>query len=410
MRKQARDHQGTEDFSEYYVGLISGTSVDGIDAVVIQSNPIEAKASQPGSAETSAESTLGDTPIVVAADCFPIPPALQKQIHTLCRDDSLTPESLAQGPSLLAEVHQTLGSLLAISAENIIAKAGISKAQVIAIGSHGQTVKHQPPVDTAPGYSLQIGCAKTIAATTGITTISNFRAADMQNGGQGAPLAPAFHRLIASQQADCCAFLNLGGIANISVIAQQQLLLGYDTGPANTLMDAWIWHCKRQAYDRNGEWASTGKVSESLLAACLAEPFFQLAAPRSTGRELFNLSWLQRCLQQLDTQPDDVDVQATLLLLSALTISQEIEKLSSRPEIIYCCGGGSHNTALIDQLKYLLPDIAIKTTAALGIDVDYVEAALFAWLAEQHMRGQAIDLRTVTGADKPCILGERHDA
>jgi len=404
-QKQARDHQGPEYAPEYYVGLISGTSVDGIDAVVIESNGNHSRLSA-----QSSELTLDNKPNIIATKCFQIPSSLQKQIHALCHDDSLTPDSLNQTTGPVAETHQALGLLLASGAKEIIAQAGIRNADVIAIGSHGQTIKHQPPTDKAQGYSLQIGCAKTIAAETGITTISDFRNADMRNGGQGAPLAPAFHQLIAPKDLRCCVFLNLGGIANISVVDQQQALLGYDTGPANTLMDAWIQHCKQQAFDRSGEWARSGKVNESLLNLCLEEAYFQIAAPKSTGRELFNLKWLEKRLQRLDTRPVDADVQATLLFLSALTISNEIDKLSARPQAVYCCGGGSHNTALTNQLQMLMPDIVIDTTNTLGIHVDYVEAALFAWLAKKHIHGESVDLQAVTGASQPTLLGEREHA
>lgn len=373
---------------EFFIGLISGTSVDGIDAAVLTFDRRK--------------------PTVVEAISYPIPAELTDQIHQLCSDDSLTLESLygskEQQKPLLVEVHKKLGELFAEATLAILKKTKIKASQVVAIGSHGQTVRHQPPTNTSNGFSLQIGCPEIIASITGIQVVSDFRSADMAAGGQGAPLAPAFHAAIAPNN-KTVAFLNLGGIANITLIRNGKIICGYDTGPANTLMDAWIRQHKNLPYDNNGEWAATGKTDEELLTELLSDPYFNLPAPKSTGREHFRLDRVNAFKDLTLASPENI--QATLLALTARSIADEIKKLPYSPSTLYCCGGGSHNTLLIDKLSKLLSSIKILTTQALNINVNYVEAALFAWLAKKNIDGEAIDLEPVTGASKENLLGVR---
>lgn len=376
--------------SPFYIGLISGTSVDGIDAVIIEANDQQLR--------------------IVEKNCFPLPSALTQSIQALCSDASLTASTLNDPSSLLAKTHHQLGVAFASAAISLLDRTTLKTSDIVAIGSHGQTVRHQPPQENIAGFSLQIGCPDVISRQTGIPTISDFRSNDMKAGGQGAPLAPAIHAAIAPKNTTS-VFLNLGGIANITLIRNGELLCGYDTGPANTLMDAWIQQHKKLPYDKNGEWAATGTVNRELLQALCSDPYFRQPAPKSTGREYFNLGWLRgRSADNLSTPtPADAtgakDVQATLLMLTATTIADEIKKLPHQPDVVYCCGGGSHNQALLNALEKLLPDTGISNTAKLGIDPDYVEAALFAWLAKKYMHDEPVDLRSVTGAQKVSVLG-----
>jgi len=371
-----------------YIGLISGTSVDGIDAVIIEVN--------------------GEQLRIVQKDCFPLPPALTQSIQTLCSDTSLTASTLNNPSSLLAKTHQQLGVAFASAAISLLDKTTLKPSDIIAIGSHGQTVKHQPPQENITGFSLQIGCPNVISRQTGIPTISDFRSNDMKAGGQGAPLAPVLHAAIAPKNATS-VFLNLGGIANITLIRNGEIVCGYDSGPANTLMDAWIQRHQKLPYDKNGEWAATGMVNNDLLQTLCADPYFGQAAPKSTGREYFHLDWLMESRRSDDklSTLNPADVQATLLMLTATTVADEITKLPHQPAVVYCCGGGSHNQALLIALDKLLPHTIITNTAELGIDPDYVEAVLFAWLAKKHMEGEAVDLRAATGAQKVSVLGVR---
>lgn len=375
----------------YYIGLISGTSVDGIDAVIIEANDQQLR--------------------IVEKNCFPLPSSLTQSIQALCSDASLTTSTLKDSSSLLAKTHQQLGVAFASAATDLLDRTTLKPSDIIAIGSHGQTVRHQPPQENIAGFSLQIGCPDVISRQTGIPTISDFRSNDMKAGGQGAPLAPAFHAAIAPKNTTS-AFLNLGGIANITLIRNGELFCGYDTGPANTLMDAWIQQHKKLPYDKNGEWAATGTVNSELLQALCSDPYFAQIAPKSTGREYFNLDWLIKRGRSADilSTPTPIafaDVQATLLMLTARTIADEIRRLPHQPGVIYCCGGGSHNQALLNALENLLPDTRISNTSHLGIDPDYVEAALFAWLAKKYMDDEPVDLRSVTGAKKVSVLGVR---
>jgi anhydro-N-acetylmuramic acid kinase len=372
--------------SALYIGLISGTSIDGIDAALVDFSNTQ--------------------PALLATHSQVIPAPTTERIKQLC-----TPNTSASEIEDLGMLDIALGKLFAEAVNQLLKISGKSASDIIAIGSHGQTVRHRPPDQTqANGFTLQIADPNIIAENTGITTVADFRRRDMACGGQGAPFAPAFHQAIAPTNIDNCIFLNLGGIANISVIQQGKLISGYDTGPANGLMDAWIQQHKHLPFDKSGEWAAQGEANSELLATLLTDQYFSLPAPKSTGREYFNLDWLEKARVQgvkiTNTPADQLNpqnVQATLLALTAQSISDELAK--HQPSVVYCCGGGVHNKALMARLKALNEAITILDTSALGIAPDWIEAAAFAWLAKKHIHSEPIDLTTVTGASKPCVLG-----
>ena len=271
-----------------------------------------------------------------------------------------------------------------------------------AIGCHGQTIRHRPE----HGYTVQLGNAALLAELTGITVISDFRSRDIAAGGQGAPLVPAFHDKVLRHSGIHRVIVNIGGISNLTDLPPNLPTTGFDCGPGNLLMDAWCMQHLGKSFDENGAWAATGKVLPALLKQMLNEPFFDLPPPRSSGRDLFNMTWLQDKLQG-DERAEDV--QATLLELTCRTIAQAIQQYCAGAKEIYLCGGGAHNQTLHNRLAALLQG-AVQTTNVLGVDGDYLEAIAFAWLAQQTLHGQAANLPLVTGAKHPCVLGAIYPA
>lgn len=362
----------------YYLGLISGTSVDGIDAVIID--------------------TRKRQQLVQCSAHTPYPNTVRQAVDEACK--------LAHPVAAdVAELDITLAELFASAALDVIASSGLGSKDISAIGSHGQTVHHAP--HASPPYSLQLGNGQIIANKTGITTVSDFRTADIDAGGEGAPMVPAFHAWLAEGVGEAVVFLNIGGIANITVLdASGAVVAGFDTGPGNTLMDRWIEHCQGKTYDQDGAWAASGKASDALLAAMLADPYFKLQGPKSTGREYFHLPWLQQMLAHSGGGIRPEDVQASLLALSAESISRDIQALQQRPATVYACGGGVHNRVLMSALENKLDGIRLATTAELGLDPDWVEAAAFAWLAQETLAGRPGNVPAVTGANKPVVLGK----
>lgn len=365
--------------NQYFVGLMSGTSADAIDAVLVQ----------PGS-----------PPQLIATHSKPLPPELRHQIHSLCLPGD---NEIDRMGSLDVE----LGQQFALTVQQLLAKAKCPAAEVAAIGSHGQTIRHRPPHNKPIGshaFSLQIGDPNTIAQLTGITTLADFRRRDMAAGGQGAPLVPAFHRAVFASAEQDSLIVNIGGMANLTWLATTGEVVGFDTGPGNVLMDAWIQRWQGLAFDRDGQWAASGQVHSQLLASLLEHPFFQLRAPKSTGREEFHLDWLDRCIHPLgDIAP--ADVQASLLALTATSIAREAHRLSQTRKRIIVCGGGAYNPALLKALAEALPGDTVCTSADLGIAPEWVEAMAFAWLAEQTLKRQPGNLCAVTGAAQEVILG-----
>lgn len=327
------------------------------------------------------------------------PAALLDTLHRLCipGDNEIV---------LMGVADREVAKVFADAVHKLLHKAGVSGKDVRAIGSHGQTIRHQPPGpgNAAPGFTLQIGDPNTLAAETGIDVIADFRRKDIALGGQGAPLAPAFHHAVFTSPTHTRVVLNLGGIANISILPPGSpaiMVTGYDTGPANTLLDGW---CKRhtgQSFDKSGSWAASGQMIPAMLDAMLADPYFAQAAPKSTGREYFNAAWLNPFIPA-HTPPENV--QATLTHLTAKSIADAITRSASGAEVVVC-GGGAYNSHLIDVLKSYLPGSHIKVSSDLGIHPQQVEGAAFAWLASSFLAGHPGNIPGVTGATRPAILG-----
>ncbi len=364
-----------------YIGLMSGTSIDSIDAAAL-------------SFDSQQFSLIG-------CHSHSIPGDLKRAIYSLCQpgDDSV---------ELLAETDNRLGALFAEAALALMTQQNISPDQIIAIGSHGQTVRHSAPEAGKIAFTQQIGDANLIAARTGCAVVADFRRKDMALGGQGAPLVPAFHRQLFTHSQHNRVILNIGGIANITVLpagSPEQLsgCIGFDTGPGNLLLDGWCHRHLNQNYDDNGAWGATGSVNDELLALLKSHQFFAAKAPKSTGRETFNLAWLDNQLNRLPMIVPQ-DVQATLVRLTAETIATEIINLSLKVKQVFVCGGGAFNGALMTELAEVLPT-TIETTSALGLDPNWVEACAFAWLAKQRIELKTGNLPAVTGAKKAAILG-----
>lgn len=355
---------------------MSGTSADAVDAALV--------------------SVDHNTCQVISALQLPLPQDIRKNIIDLF-------DSGADEIDRMGELDIAIARLFSEAAQLVINQAGHSTTDITAIGSHGQTIRHRPRCVSGMNFTLQIGDPNTIAQLTGVTTVADFRRRDMAAGGQGAPLVPAFHRAVFSQSTQYRVVLNIGGIANITVLQPQGSVLGYDTGPGNGLMDAWIARCTGEKIDIDGDWARGGKPSLELLNVLYSHSFFSLSPPKSTGREEFSLSWLLKILQAFPTLSDQ-DVQSTLLELTARSIADQISRYGERGDLLVC-GGGAHNSALIQRISSLLPEFQISTTDEHGIPVDYVEAAAFAWLAMRTLSHLPGNIPAVTGAQEEVILG-----
>jgi anhydro-N-acetylmuramic acid kinase len=361
--------------SDYYIGLISGTSVDGVDCALVQFDE--------------------NQPKLIATHSKAIDACLRKNILQLCTGVGIDLQ-------LYGNTDVAIGRLFAQGANELLAQQGMDKTAIRAIGSHGQTVYHHPTGNTR--FSLQIGDPNSIAQLTGITTVADFRRRDMAAAGEGAPLAPLLHRNCFQSSSTDRVVLNVGGIANITVLNKDGTCLAFDTGPANVLMDYWIEKHRRQNFDKNGDWAASGNVIPALLKLLMNEAYFSKPAPKSTGRELFNGPWLENKLHELAQDIAIADVQATLLRFTIDSIVAEIRK-TAEPTEIYVCGGGAHNNALMDGLQSRLRNCSVVSTAKLGIDPDWVEAIAFAWMAKQTMNGRSIDTTAFTGAKQAVVLG-----
>lgn len=363
-----------------YIGLMSGTSVDSIDTALVSISNNKVK--------------------VLAYSEYPVTSALRNKIEELCLPG---PDEIDH----MGELDRQLGLLFAEATLDLLAKQSVPASAIRAIGSHGQTIRHRPNLPYP--FTLQIGDPSTIAFQTGITTVAHFRAKDIAGGGQGAPLTPTFHNAQFSTEKPRVV-LNMGGIANISRLSSAKThLLGFDTGPANTLMDAWIkQHCQ-QNYDQQGNWAKSGHLHTNLLSAMLAHPYFEKAAPKSTGREEFSIRWLNDILSRMEPIAAH-DVQRTLCEFTALTISQAMTRFAPECTEIILCGGGSKNSFLVERLQALLPEHRFDTTDSHGIPVDAVEAAAFAWLAHRTLHSLTGNCASVTGARHDLILGGIYQA
>lgn len=356
---------------------MSGTSADAIDAALVD---------------------LEAHPRLLDHFSIPLPENLRSRLTQL-----QTPRSGEL--DLAGELDWQLGELFADAALALIEKSSFSTADIRAIGSHGQTIRHRPPSAGIRGFSWQIGDPNLIAQKTGITTVADFRRRDMALGGQGAPLVPAFHKVLFHSPEKDRILINIGGIANITWLGRNGEVRGFDTGPGNCLMDSWVLQHQRCAYDDDGRWASQGSVNSALLAKLLSYSYFSLKAPKSTGREEFHLQWLEEYLQASPPLAPQ-DVQASLLELTAGTISEAIKPLMITADTeIYVCGGGAYNSRLIQRLKQMLTGHRVSTTQELGLAPDWIEAMAFAWLAQQTLAGKPGNLCKVTGASEQTILG-----
>lgn len=354
-----------------FIGLMSGTSMDGIDAALVDL-----------SSNTLIEGITRDYSQEV-----------QSQLANFSKTALISPIQLMQ-------LNQRIGQDFANAVIDVLVKAQCKPEDIIAIGSHGQTLYHEP-LNTIP-TTLQLGCAHTIAARTGITTVADFRTRDLVLGGQGAPFAPCYHKILFEKQDLPLVLVNIGGIANITILRKNQAPIGHDTGPGNTLMDAWIKKYKNLTYDADGDWAREGQVIKPLLKHLLTDAYFKQASPKSIGTEYFSYDWLSAYLEP-DYLPEDV--QATLLSLTAASIATVIKTEAPECKRVALCGGGVHNTFLCEQLKQALPQCWVDSTKAFGVDPDYLEAMMFAWFAQQTIQNKTIDLTRITGANKAAVLG-----
>ncbi|MCL7715858.1 anhydro-N-acetylmuramic acid kinase [Stenotrophomonas mori] len=364
-----------------FLGLMSGTSADGIDAALVQF-----------------PATGGCR--LVHGHTFDWAPDTRALLVALGQGGE--PGSLDALGRLDAEV----GIAFAAAANGLLERAGVAPAQVQAIGSHGQTIRHRPTA--TPAFTWQLGDAHRIAELTGIATVADFRRRDVAAGGHGAPLMPAFHLAMLGSSGEDRAVLNLGGIANLSLLARDGSLRGFDTGPANALLDGWCQRHLGAAFDVDGAFAASGRVDEDLLARLRDEPWFALPPPKSTGREQFHLDWLAARLG--DERREPADVQATLLELTAATVADAL--LAHLPAVrrLLVCGGGVRNPVLLRRIAARLPGVAVASSATHGLDPDYMEAMGFAWLAREALAGRPANLPSVSGARGPRILGALHPA
>lgn len=365
------------------IGLMSGTSLDGVDGVLCD---------------------FGVKPWrVLSAEHLAMPPALHDELLAL---NSPGHDELHRG----ALAANALTRLYSEAVGRLLASAGVGAEEVAALGAHGQTVRHRPGEFDGTGYTLQLMNGALLAELSGIDVICDLRTADVCAGGQGAPLVPAFHAAAFGRAGQDIALVNVGGIANVTVLAAGGRVAGFDTGPGNMLMDGWIQRHRGLAYDRSGSWAATGRPQPDLLNLLLAEPYFRRSPPKSTGRDLFSSAWLDDHLARHPKRVDPADVMATLVELTAASVANAV--LAEAPDIVemMVCGGGSRNDLLMARLADWLPHAKVTTTAAAGIEPERVEALAFAWLAHCHLTGRPASLPAVTGARGPRVLGARYPA
>jgi anhydro-N-acetylmuramic acid kinase len=372
--------------SSLYIGLMSGTSLDGVDGVL------------------AAIGDDRDAPLVSLASAYhPFPEGLRVELMALQRfsDDELHREAMAGN---------ALAAIYADCVERLLVAGGVDRSRVVAIGAHGQTIRHRPDC----GYTRQTNNPALLAELTGIDVIADFRSRDIAAGGQGAPLVPAFHQAAFGSDHETRVVVNIGGIANISILQPAAAgIIGFDTGPGNVLMDLWVGRHRNAAYDEGGSWAASGTVSARLLEALLSEPYFALAPPKSTGRDLFNADWLDHKLEKSSGLPAN-DVQATLCALTSTSIALAIKRFAPDAAGIYVCGGGAQNGALMasltERLQHCAVTASVQSTESLGIMANHVEALAFAWLAHRFCSRKPGNLASVTGAHGPRVLGALYPA
>jgi anhydro-N-acetylmuramic acid kinase len=369
--------------ADFYIGLMSGTSLDGVDGVLAAFGP-------------------GEAIVVRAHHHRPFPPALAAELLALntVQENELERAALA-GNALVRVYAEVVAGLLDA--------AQLRAGDVHAIGAHGQTVRHRPLAVDGTGYTLQLNSPALLAELAGIDVVADLRSRDLAAGGQGAPLVPAFHRAVFGRAGSTLAVLNVGGIANLTVLHADGSTTGFDCGPGNALMDYWAVRHLGRPYDAAGAWAAGGRVQADLLGALLAEPYFALEPPKSTGRDLFRPDWLQARLDGLAPLPPQ-DVQATLAELSAVVSARDLQRHARDATELIVCGGGAFNDHLMARLAALLPGVALVSSSERGLPPDQVEACAFAWLARRFVRREPGNLAAVTGARGPRILGALYPA
>ncbi len=364
--------------SSLYIGLMSGTSLDGIDVALVD---------------------FAESAALVHSGHYPLPELLRHELLRISQSNSVI--TLEQ----FGRLETALGQAFADAVNTFCRQHSIQPEHIHAVGSHGQTVRHNPHGDLP--YTLQMGDANIISERTGITTVADFRRRDVAAGGQGAPLVPAFHKALFAKPSCTRAIVNIGGIANITLLAADGAVTGFDTGPGNGLMDAWCQMHWQIAYDDKGQKAALGHVEQTLLESLLSDPWLKLPAPKSTGRDVFNLEWLDAHLQNLSLSPESI--LCTINAFTARTIAEALLANNAPLDDVFVCGGGVHNALLMQHLQRLLP-CPVQSTAVLGVDPDYVEAMAFAWLAKQCIEGKPGNVVDVTGAKGPRILGAIYQA
>ncbi len=358
--------------ADFYIGLMSGTSMDGVDGVLVDFSAPKLVVTQYLSAQLA--------------------PDLRAELLALNTSGTNELHRAALAANALVQVYAQV-------TQDLLAAANLQPGHITAIGAHGQTVRHQPQL----GYSLQLNNPARLAELTGIDVVADFRSRDVAAGGQGAPLAPLFHQAVFSQPGQTVGVLNLGGISNLSVLHADGTMLGFDCGPANALMDAWCLQHTGQAFDDGGQWAASGTVVPALLQAMLAEPYFALPPPKSTGRDLFNRTWLTTYLSTNPERP--ADVQATLAELTARSCADAVMQYTPHASALAVCGGGAFNHHTMARLQALLPAVPVQSTDAWGLPPLQVEATAFAWLARKAVRREALALQSTTGALGARVLG-----
>lgn len=366
--------------SGLYIGLMSGTSLDGVDGVLIE-----------------------------WADGGANPLRVLGHVHRPF-DPVLAAELLALNASGADELHRAalsgnaLARLCAAVVAQLLESTGVAAADVRAVGAHGQTVRHRPQQFDGSGYTLQLNNPALLAELTGIDVVADLRSRDLAAGGQGAPLVPAFHRAMFARAGEALAVLNLGGIANLTLVGTDGSVLGFDCGPANALLDHWVRRHRGEAFDAGGRWAASGQVDPPLLAALQSEPYFDQAPPKSTGRDLFHPQWLELHLSRRGPIAAE-RVQATLAELTAWCCARDLQRHLPIARTLLVCGGGAFNDHLMQRLSHWLPGVHVTATAARGLPPDQVEASAFAWLARAFVRREPASLPSVTGARGPRVLG-----
>lgn len=370
--------------SELYIGLMSGTSLDGADGVLAD--------------------FTGPTLRVLAHASAPLPPALKEELLALNQPGHNELHRAALAANALMQVYADV-------VQQLLAESVVLRQNIRAIGAHGQTVRHQPQRHDRTGYTLQLCNAGLLAELTDIDVVADFRSRDVAAGGQGAPLVPVFHQSVFGALAESTAVLNIGGMANLTVIGPPPAsdLKGFDCGPGNVLLDAWCQQHLGQPFDRAGAWAAQGHINRALLATLLTEPFFALSAPKSTGRDLFNPNWLDAALA-LHPVVAPVDVQATLSELTASACSTCVKSYALNSKNVIVCGGGAFNAHLMDGLQALLPTHQVQSSSAHGLPPLQVEAAAFAWFARKTVKREPLSLEKITGAKGARIAGAIYPA